>query len=264
MRGLSQGFQQGRPPFSQQPHRGADTEDASVSIARRRAATQRVQSRPRLIDRASTAQSAAPVWPAPTGGGLSHSDPGPGDGQGAAPLGSLSPLSAGQGDRVMQDRSSLDGPPSPKWRWASRGHPHHGEMGASDRPPTPAQPPRPTRGRHACRAGGQGSTGLAWGLPGPPLQGLSTARPGGVRLSLRPQRSWLPQGLLSSQPASPLLERRPDAAVFRILVFATSFGHELCQGPREYPCLPARAYPCLQHPKPRRTREASRARWKTA
>ena len=208
VRGLSQGFQQGQPPFSQQPHRGAVTEDASVSITRRRAAVQRVQSRPRLIDGASTAQSAAPRRPRPAGGGLSHSDPGPGDGQGAAPRGSLSPLSPG-GDRVMQDRSSLDGPPSPKRRWASRGHPHHGESGASDRPPTPAQPPRPTRGRHACRAGGRGSTGLAWGLPGPPFQGLSTARPGGVRLSLRPQRSWLPQGLLSSQPATPSLERRP-------------------------------------------------------
>lgn len=260
MRGLSQGFQQGRPPFSQQPHRGADTEDASVSIARRRAATQRVQSRPRLIDRASTAQSAAPVWPAPTGGGLSHSDPGPGDGQGAAPLGSLSPLSAGQGDRVMQDRSSLDGPPSPKWRWASRGHPHHGEMGASDRPPTPAQPPRPTRGRHACRAGGQGSTGLAWGLPGPPLQGLSTARPGGVRLSLRPQRSWLPQGLLSSQPASPLLERRPLTRRFSGSWSLPQVLDTSCaKGLVSIPVCPLELTPACSTPKPRRTREASRA-----
>ena len=262
VRGLSQGFQQGQPPFSQQPHRGAVTEDASVSITRRRAAVQRVQSRPRLIDGASTAKSAAPRRPRPAGGGLSHSDPGPGDGQGAAPRGSPSPLSPRQGDRVMQDRSSLDGPPSPKRRWASRG-------------PQTVRPPRATSAantqetRLPCWWPGQHRVGL--GAPRTPFPGTEHSPPWGCP-SVPPPAALLASAGPPLKSAGHALTREtpPDAAVFRIWVFATSFGHELCaKGLVSIPVCPPplpllELTPAYSTPTPRRTREASRARWKTA
>lgn len=192
MRGLSQGFQQGRPPFSQQPHRGGVPEDASKSIAWRRGC------RPAgaVSDGATTAQSAAPRLPRPAGGGLSYRDPG----TDREPLPSGARLHRVPGR--SPGRSSLDGPPSPKGRWASQGCPRRGETAGARGPRTVRPPQRdlrgPTGGRHVRRAGGRGSTGAARELPGSPFQGPSAARPGGVRLSFRPQRSRLPQGLLST------------------------------------------------------------------
>lgn len=117
--------------------------------------------------------------------------------------------------------------------------------------------------RLPCWWPGQHRVGL--GAPRTPFAGTEHSPPWGCP-SVSPPAALLASAGPPLKSASLALTREtpPDAAVFRILVFATSFGHELCQGPREYPRLPARAYPCLQHPKPRRTREASRARWKTA
>lgn len=196
MRGLSQGFQQGRPPFSQQPHRGGVTEDASESIAWRRgcrpagaeSATGPQQHRALLLVSPGPRAEAFLTGTRGRTGSRSPREPVSTESR-AGGQGHVGPLLPGRSPEPQRALGVTGASPP-------RGD--GGGTGASDRPPTPARPPRPTRGRHVRRAGGRGSTRAARELPGSPFQGPSAARPGGVRLSLRPQRSRLPQGLLST------------------------------------------------------------------
>lgn len=222
-----------------------------------------MQSRPRLSDGASTAQSAAPRHPRPAGGGLSHRDPGT----------DREPLPSGSRLHRVPGRGTGSRRTAPPWTdpRAPSGAGRHGGMGASDRPPAPARPPRPDprKKRPPCWWPGQHRVGL--GAPRTPFPGTERSPPWGCPSV--PPAAALPASagpLLNSQPATPLLQRRPLTRRFSgsgslPQVSDTSCAKGLVSIPVCPPPPPLlELTPAYCTPTPRRTREASKARRKTA
>lgn len=146
-----------------------------------------------------------------------------------------------------------------------------GVTGASDRPPAPARPPRPDprEKRPPCWWPGQHRVGL--GAPRTPFPGTERSPPWGCPSV--PPAAALPASagpLLNSQPATPLLQRRPLTRRFSgsgslPQVSDTSCAKGLVSIPVCPPPPPLlELTPAYCTPTPRRPREASNARRKTA